>query len=114
MTFGKREQIVVGVVAAIALIALLHLLIFQGAMQDLAQAKTNRDLTAGQIAGSKTVGENTQLLVQYKDKTDRYITELKNGIKALKLEQPKEFAVIPIEEIKDEDITMPANLKPEE
>src|SRR5690242_9501026 len=104
MTFGKREQIVVGAVSAIALIALLHVLIFEPAGRQLALAKASRDQTAAQISQSRTVGSNTQLLVQYKDKTDRYIRELKDGIQKLKLEQPKEFAVIPLEDIKDDEI----------
>ena len=99
MTIGKREQIVIGVITAIALIAILHVAIFVPSTASFKKAKDDLDDTVAKISNLQTL-RSKDALVKFNAQSDQFLKDLKQGIGDLKLDQPEEFVIPTLAEIK--------------
>ena len=107
MTIGKREQIVIGSVAVIIVIALLHFFIFSRSHDQLTEViRTDQESRSKITAMSQTTDAT---LDNYTSLTQTYLNEVRQGIRLLKLEQPKFFLAVT-----DADVTaaMPPDIPP--
>lgn len=109
MNIGKREQIVIGSISAIALIAGLHFMIFSRAAEDFTSKKSARDQMRTTIQGLKTIADE-KVVTDYTSKTLTYLAKLDAGVKYLELDQPEAFVVPKADDIPQDG--MPAGMQP--
>jgi hypothetical protein len=114
MNIGKREQIVIGSIAAILLIVVLHMLIFAPSADRFKAAKEARDSMAQQISGLSTIPQNSPILKEFEAKTNTYLGKLEEGMKRLKMDEPECFVVPKIDEVKEKpgETPLPAYVAP--
>lgn len=107
MNIGKREQIVIGSIATIALIGTLHFFIFAPGVGNFKAAKAARDQSKGNVPGLKTISSPEQL-TKFEETTSITLTKMEKGITQLKLDEPECFLMHKLDDIKVD----PASLKP--
>lgn len=96
MGFGKREQIIIGAVVAVILIAALHITVFAPRAAAFSKAMQDRDMEAEKIQRMRIV-KDPQLLDRFeKESTDR-LAQLQEGIKHLGLNTNEIFIMAPKE-----------------
>lgn len=92
MNIGKREQIVIGVISALGLIAGLHYYIFAPGVVNLAKAQGERDATMTQLKGMIRLNDPKKLDL-FENQINQYLDNLDEGLKTLKVDQPEIFAL---------------------
>lgn len=92
MNIGKREQIVIGSITAIALIAGLHFAIFSPAAESFTSSKSARDQMRTTIQGLRTIADE-KIITDYNTKTLGFLDKLKSGVNYLQLDQPPAFDI---------------------
>lgn len=99
MSIGKREQIVIGSIVALGLIAALHFLVFAESARQLKDAKASYDGMVTKVQSLRTLNDEA-VLTSYTQETKRFLDEVQTGIDKLKLQMPEAFVIPKIEEIK--------------
>lgn len=94
MRIGKREQIVIGVISAIVLIAVLHITLFAKRQREYREAKQQWDQARQQLLGLRRVP--VQKLQLFDQQTTQLLQDLASGIDTLALEDPDAYYPPPL------------------
>ncbi len=95
MNFGKREKMITGGVAAAALMAVLHFVLFQPSSSALQEARGRNQQVRGTLGGMKTV-ENADAVKDFETSVTLFLDRLSSGVTRLGLNQPEPFVLTPV------------------
>ena len=91
---GKREQIVIGAIATLVTIALIHFFMFAPAIRAYQEAREQRDAKAQKIRGFKTLSPaQTDKLAHFQEQTQQFLGRLNQALEKLKLSTPEAFEI---------------------